>query len=117
VLNVVLFIGISSRIISSSTMMSALPKPQDRGAFMSINSSIQQISGGLAAALAGRIVVELPDGKLGQYNILGYIVAASILITMILFYLLDKKINSIADNNIPGAAGEKQALKTQELNA
>lgn len=99
VLNVVLFIGISSRIISSSTMMSALPKPQDRGAFMSINSSIQQISGGLAAALAGRIVIEMPDGTLDRYNVLGYIVVCSALITIYLFFLLNKKINSIAAND------------------
>lgn len=52
-LNVILFIGISSRMISASALMTAIPQPQDRGAFMSINSSVQQISGGIASAAAG----------------------------------------------------------------
>jgi predicted MFS family arabinose efflux permease len=48
-LNVVLFAGITARMISSSSLITAIPQPQDRGAFMSINSSVQQISGGVAA--------------------------------------------------------------------
>jgi len=40
-LNVVLFVGITSRMITSSALLTAVPEPQDRGAFMSINSSVQ----------------------------------------------------------------------------
>ena len=45
-INVVMFAGIMARIIPSSALLTAIPDPQDRGAFMGINSSIQQISGG-----------------------------------------------------------------------
>ena len=41
-LNIILFVGISSRMISSSALISAIPQPQDRGAFMAINSAILQ---------------------------------------------------------------------------
>ena len=44
--------------------MTAIPEPKDRGAFMSINSSVQQISGGVASAIAGLIVVQTNGGKL-----------------------------------------------------
>lgn len=89
-INVVMFVGISSRIISSSALMTAVPELKDRGAFMSINSSIQQISGGIAAICAGLIVTQRPDKTFVNYPILGYVVAASIIITIILIYPLNQ---------------------------
>jgi predicted MFS family arabinose efflux permease len=91
-ISVTMFTGVSSRIISSSALLSAVPAPQDRGAFMGINASIQQISGGLAAVIAGQIVVQSPTGKLGNYDILGYVVVGAMLITVYMVYLLDKMI-------------------------
>jgi hypothetical protein len=38
--------------------MTAVPKMVDRGAFMSVNASLQQISGGVASILAEAIVVQ-----------------------------------------------------------
>jgi len=89
-LNSFLFLGISARIISSSALMTAVPEPHDRGAFMSINASTQQIAGGIAAICAGLIVVEGPDGKLQNYSWLGYVVAICIVITIILMYPINK---------------------------
>ena len=92
-LNVLLFIGISSRMISASALMSAIPQPKDRGAFMSVNSSVQQISGGIASAVAGLIVFQSSTGKLEHYNWLGYVVTAAILITMLLLYFIHLYVN------------------------
>jgi predicted MFS family arabinose efflux permease len=83
-----MFVGVSTRIISSSAMLTALPTPQDRGAFMSVNSSIQQISGGIAAYVAGLIVVETADGKLEHYDTLSYVVAGAMIITMGMMYTI-----------------------------
>jgi predicted MFS family arabinose efflux permease len=91
--NVLLFIGISSRMISASALMSAIPQPKDRGAFMSVNSSVQQISGGIASAVAGIIVFQSSTGKLEHYNWLGYVVTAAIIITMILLYFIHLYVN------------------------
>src|SRR6185312_9986348 len=63
IISVVLFTGITSRIISSGALLSGIPSLQDRGAFMSVNSSLQQIAGGIGAAIAGTIVVLTPSGK------------------------------------------------------
>ena len=41
-INVVLWIGISSRMISSSALTPGVPEMKDRGAYMGINSSMQQ---------------------------------------------------------------------------
>ncbi|MBS1647872.1 MAG: MFS transporter [Bacteroidetes bacterium] len=89
-LNVILFIGISSRMISAQALMSAVPDQQDRGAFMSITSSVQQISGGVAAYVAGLIVLQRPDGFLERYPVVGYVVVGSVLVTVVLMYLINQ---------------------------
>ena len=79
IINILLFIGIVSRIVPSMALISAIPSAQDRGAFMSINSSLQQIAGGIAAAFAGLIVKQSATGSpLEHYNWLGYIGATII---------------------------------------
>ena len=93
VLNVILFIGISSRMISSSALMTAVPEPQDRGAFMSINSSVQQISGGVASAVAGLIVVQKNGGILQHYNTLGYVVMGTMVLTVALLYWVNRYVH------------------------
>ncbi len=95
--NVVLFVGISGRIIASQTMMSLIPRPENRGSFMSVSSSIQQVSGGFAAMLAGLIVVEEPSGRLQHVDILGYVVTLATLCTMVMMYRLDKLTRATAN--------------------
>ena len=90
--SVVMFFGISGRIISASTLFSAIPSPQDRGAFMSINSSVQMISGGIASMIAGTIVYQTETGYLENYPILGYVVASATLITIIMMYFINKMV-------------------------
>ncbi len=84
--NVLLFIGISGRMIATSALISAVPDLNDRGAFMSVNSALQQFSGGIASALAGLIVVQTPGGRLDHYGLLGGVVVAAMLITLVLMY-------------------------------
>lgn len=90
VVNAVMFVGISARMISSSALMSAIPTPAHRGSFMSVSSSIQQISGGLASVLAGLIVVESPTGLLEHFDTLGYVVAGATVITVTMMYFIHK---------------------------
>jgi predicted MFS family arabinose efflux permease len=90
VLNVILFVGITGRMIASSALMTGIPNPKDRGAFMGINASIQQISGGLASLLAGYIVTENPDGSIGNYPSLGYVVIASAIVSIFLMQTINQ---------------------------
>ncbi|OIN61045.1 MFS transporter [Arsenicibacter rosenii] len=92
-LNVLLFVGISGRMISSQAMISAVPEAKDRGAFMSVNASIQQVAGGVASLVAGLIVVQRPDGYLEQYPLLGYIVSAATIITIFMMRWINNHIN------------------------
>src|SRR5262249_27095412 len=84
VINSLLFVGITSGMLAAGAIMSAVPDPASRGAFMAVNSSIQQVAGGVAAAIAGLIVVETAGGKLARYDILGFVVIASMTVTVIL---------------------------------
>ena len=93
-----MFVGISARMIPSQALMSAIPAPASRGAFMSISSSTQQISGGLAALLAGWIVTVSADGRIENFDLLGVVVASASLITMIMMYFINRLINARVPN-------------------
>jgi len=91
VINSILFIGITSRMISGSALMTVVPQPQDRGAFMGINSSIQQIAGGVASLCAGLIVSKAPDNSIVHFNWLGVVV----IITMLLCLWMMKRVSNM----------------------
>ncbi|OJV14468.1 MAG: MFS transporter [Dyadobacter sp. 50-39] len=107
-LNVLLFVGITGRMISASALMTAVPDPQDRGAYMGINSSIQQIAGGLASLLAGFIVSETSTGFIENYPLLGDVVVFAVIITALLMYRIHKyvatKIAAMSPANAPNPA-------------
>lgn len=90
--NVVMFVGVFSRMVPSQTLTSAIPDPANRGAFMSVNSSLQQFAGGLASILAGLIVTEAADGKLEHFEKIGYVVSISSLITLYFMWRIYKMI-------------------------
>lgn len=95
--NVILFVGITSRMISSQALITAIPKPQDRGAFMSVNSSVQQISGGIASGIAGLIVYQQnATSPLMNYNKLGIAVIGSMVLATVLMYMLHLNIKKNA---------------------
>lgn len=86
IINMLLFMGIMSRMIPSQALTSMLPEMRDRGAFMSINASLQQMAGGLASVIAGFIVVQNDKSSpIRHYDTLGYI---SIVVMAICIYLV-----------------------------
>lgn len=92
--NLLMFSAIFSRMIPSQALMSAVPSPAERGAFMAVSSSLQQVAGGIASLVAGAIVVQRPDGYLENFNVLGYILSVTVLITMYLMYVISGRVNA-----------------------
>jgi predicted MFS family arabinose efflux permease len=92
IINAVLFVAITSRMISASALVSAVPDLADRGAFMSVNASVQQFAGGVASSLAGLIVVQAPDGHLQHYDMLGYVVVSAMTLTIALMYPINRAV-------------------------
>lgn len=93
-LNIVLFIAITARMVSAQALSSAVPDPGDRGAFMSINSSLQQLAGGVASSAAGFIVVQTAEGPLEHYEELGYVVAGAMVITVTLMFKVNRLVRA-----------------------
>jgi predicted MFS family arabinose efflux permease len=93
-INVVLFAGIMSRMIPATTLMTAVPDMSDRGAFMSINSSLQQISGGIASVFAGMIIIQVNQGPLQNYNVLGYTCVSLMVVGVGMMYMIDKLVEN-----------------------
>jgi predicted MFS family arabinose efflux permease len=91
-INCLLFVGVTSRMISASALISAIPQPADRGSYMSISSSIQQISGGFAAVVGGLIVTESSTGALQHFDTVGYMLVATTLITLVMMYFISRRI-------------------------
>lgn len=92
VVNVVMFVGIFSRMISAQALMSAIPKVTQRGAFNAVSSSLQQVSGGVASVIAGLIVAQGADGRITHFNVLGYVVAGVSLVTLTFMYRIHRSI-------------------------
>lgn len=91
--NVLLMIGIMSRLVPAMALTSALPQQQNRGAFMSINSSLQQIAGGIAAAIGGMIVVQqTKTSPLQHYDILGYVIVVIVIVNIVMVYRVSQVI-------------------------
>jgi DHA1 family inner membrane transport protein len=80
----VFFAVSSGRFIPAQAMVTATVEPQNRGSFMSIVSSMQQLSAGLAAYIAGLVVVKQTNGEMLYYNWVGLMSIAAAIVTLFL---------------------------------
>jgi len=78
-----------SRIIPSQALISAVPDAKDRGAFMSINSSVQHLGGGIASVIGGWIIGQNAAGLLVHYNVLGWVTVAAFFGCAVLMYAVN----------------------------
>jgi DHA1 family inner membrane transport protein len=66
------FIFSGSRMILTMAHVTSTVEPKIRGAFLIVNSSIQQFGTSIASLVGGFIVMQDADGKLSNYPYLGY---------------------------------------------
>ncbi|MNJ94639.1 Purine efflux pump PbuE [compost metagenome] len=90
--NTMMFIGIFSRMIPSQALMSAIPDAANRGSFMSIGSSLQQLAGGLGSIIAGMIVVQESTGMIRHFDVIGYVMVALSIITLVMMYFINRDV-------------------------
>jgi predicted MFS family arabinose efflux permease len=90
--NVVMFIGIFSRMISSQALISEIPEPEQRGSFNAIGVSLQQLSGGLGSMLAAALIAQDADGTLRHFDRLGYVVVITATVSLIAMYFVQRPI-------------------------
>ncbi len=88
------FMMATGRAITAQAMISEVVKSEQRGSFMSVNGSVQQLGSGLAALSAGAIVFTEKTGKITNYNWVGYLSILVLLTSMILGRIVFRKIDS-----------------------
>jgi MFS transporter, DHA1 family, inner membrane transport protein len=72
----IFFIVIGGRVIPATATATSAVEPQQRGSFMAFNASVQQLGSGVAAFLAGAIVVKNSNGMYEHFNYVGYVAIA-----------------------------------------
>ncbi|MCW3467299.1 MFS transporter [Chitinophaga nivalis] len=111
-LNILMMAGIMGRMIPATTLVTAVPEMQDRGAFMSINSSLQQIAGGIAAAFAGLIVVQKDEfSPLQHYDIVGWIIVGITMIALVMIFRVNQLVKVAAPPSAATTPDDPLAVK------
>ena len=96
--NVFMMLFIMSRMIPSQALTSAIPNAADRGAFMSVNSSLQQMAGGFGAVIAGLIIVQKDNfSPLQNYDYLAMLASFFMLLTIVFMYRVSKIVEKKSD--------------------
>ncbi|WP_165838188.1 MFS transporter [Pontibacter arcticus] len=78
----VFFVFFGARFVPAMSLITSSVTPRLRGSFMSINSSVQQLSAGIGSFAAGLIVTESASGQLQHFNWVGYIACGITLIAI-----------------------------------
>lgn len=55
------FLTISGRMVTGTTIVTGVIKPQNRGSYMSLNTSVQNMTAGASSIIAG-VLVSIPEG-------------------------------------------------------
>ncbi|WP_394787120.1 MFS transporter [Rhodoferax sp.] len=92
IVNMVMFVGIFSRMIPFQAMVTSVPEATQRGSFNAISAATQQLAGGLASLVAGHIVTIGSDGKLQNFAAIGYVVVASTLVAAVMAWRVHRGI-------------------------
>ncbi len=92
-ISMIMFMGIMSRMVPAQALNSAIPETYDRGAYMSINSSLQQLAGGFAAMFAGLVVVQqTKTSPIENFDSLGFVMVGIILLCLYLVYRMSEMV-------------------------
>lgn len=76
------FVLVSGRMIPAMAIITSAAQPPLRGTFMSLNSTVQSLSMGLATSLAGFVVAQDALGRVVDYPRAGYIAIAANLLAI-----------------------------------
>jgi predicted MFS family arabinose efflux permease len=96
VANAVLALAIGARMASTMALIMGVPAPKDRGAYMAVSSSMQQLAGGVAAWAAGLLVVQDASGRIVNYPTLGWVVVATMVLTLVQMRRVDRMVSAPA---------------------
>ena len=115
--NVILFLGIFSRMIPYQTLVSTLPEPVKRGSFNAVNAAIQQLGGGVASFVAAQIITAGPDGSLSGMPTVGYVVIGTTLTSVFLTWRIQTAVRKRQQTAAAPDAPSTSTIPTEPLPA
>jgi len=74
----------TGRMVTANAMISNVVEAEQRGSFMSFNSSVQQLGTSLASFIAGLVIIKGADNKIYHYDWLGYLSILFLLFALLL---------------------------------
>jgi predicted MFS family arabinose efflux permease len=96
--NILLFAGVMSRMVPAGVLNTAVPDKKDTGAYLSFCSSMQQMSGGIGALIAGFIIFQPTTGSpIEQFDTMGYVFVGTAVVSMFLVARVNKIVGRKAD--------------------
>ncbi len=78
-----LMISMSGRFIPMQALMTTVPKPAERGAFLSVNSAVQSLGTGLGAWVGGMLLSIGPAGEIVGFGTNGWIATGVTVLALI----------------------------------
>jgi len=85
---------VSGRLIPVMTLISEVPKPEERGLFMGMLNSVRALGRGIMTFLSGFVITTTATGKLMGYGTAGIISISIALITILFAYTIASKVSS-----------------------
>jgi MFS transporter, DHA1 family, inner membrane transport protein len=92
----IFFIFASARHIPANAIVSNLVSPAQRGSYLSVSASMQQLAMGGASLLAGLMITKNPNGSLSGYHYVGIIAICFTALALFLGRILEKKQGELA---------------------
>jgi predicted MFS family arabinose efflux permease len=79
----VFMVAVSSRMIPMQALLTVIPDPARRGAFLSVNTAIQSLGTGCGAWFGGLLLASSSDGRIVGYGTNGLIATALLILSLI----------------------------------
>lgn len=113
-LTTVFFVGMSGRFGPATALVTNAIEPRFRGAFMGLNSAVQQGAGALANLAGGALVWTDASGRLAGYERVGWLSTAGFALTLFLAHRLRAAAPHAARNAPAPAAAPAVAASVAE---
>jgi DHA1 family inner membrane transport protein len=76
-------VSMSGRMVPMQALLTTVPEPSRRGAFLSANSALQALGTGCGAWLGGLMLTNTPSGQIAGYGTVGWVAVAVTMVAVL----------------------------------
>jgi Na+/melibiose symporter-like transporter len=88
----VYFLASGVRNVPYNTLLTLVPRPNERAAFLSLQSTFQHVAAAAGAFLSSMVLSELPDGRLRHMDDLALVSMGLSVLAPVLFVLIERRV-------------------------